>query len=262
MEDNQQIRYATVSDIGLKRTKNEDAYIIEENDDNSRQLDYGGMLFAVADGIGGHACGEVASMMACRGMSGFLDKINTKPQVLLRYLVNRFHAIDDQIRVCSTQNKNCAHMGTTLSTIVITGRTALIAHVGDSRIYRMRNGRLTLLTTDHTFVQEMIDEGELSSEAAATHPFRNMLTLVIGTQEPLERVDARVFDLAAGDRFILSSDGLHDAVAFEEIKKILGDHNNPSDVAHQLLSLALDRGGRDNITIIVIYLPASVVPPE
>lgn len=259
MKDNQGIRYAAVSDLGLKRAKNEDAYMVEECDTDNCHTDCGGMLFVVADGMGGHSCGEVASTIACREMAGSLFGLKPKPAIYHRHLKTQFHQIDQHIRACASRDPACKHMGTTLSALAVSERFAIIAHVGDSRIYRLRGNRLKLLTTDHTFVQEMIDEGELSPESAATHPFRNMLTLVIGTQEPLERVYTCTLNLAPGDRFLLCSDGLHNAVAFKEIEKVLGDGNNPEDAARQLLSLALDRGGRDNITIIVAYLPALTV---
>lgn len=259
MKDNQGIRYAVASDIGLKREKNEDAYIVEECDHDGCQTGCGRMLFVVADGMGGHSCGEVASTIACREMAGALDDLKHRPETCSRQLEAQFYLIDKRIRAHASVDPTCTHMGTTLSALAVNKSLAVIAHVGDSRIYRLRGDRLTLLTTDHTFVREMIDEGELSLEKAATHPFRNMLTLAIGTQEPLERVDTRTMNLAPGDRFLLCSDGLHDGVTFEEIKGILGRGADPTEAVRRLLSLALDRGGRDNITIIVVWLP---VPPQ
>ncbi|MFZ7127822.1 MAG: PP2C family protein-serine/threonine phosphatase [Desulfobacterales bacterium] len=248
------IRYAAESDTGFKRENNEDAFRIEKSTCGNDSPGNGGILFAVADGMGGHACGEIASEMACKGVEGILNECDERPEVFQRRLIERFHTIDDRIRAHSMLVPSCAHMGTTLSTIAIFGATAVIAHVGDTRIYHLRGGSLTLLTTDHTFVQEMLDEGELTPEEAASHPFRNMLTGVIGTEEPLEQVDTRRFDLAPGDRFLLCSDGLHDAVSFGEVEEILRENTDPDDAVRRLISLALDRGGKDNITVIVVHI--------
>ena len=145
-------------------------------------------------------------------------------------------------------------MGTTLSTIVFADDFAVLAHVGASRIYRFRNGRLNQLTSDNTFVQEMIEEGELSPDEAVNHPLRNMLTRALGTQEPLEEIEIGRLNIAHGDCFLLSSDGLHSLVPVNTIEDILMRQLHPKQTAEELLQAALGNGGKDNITIIVIHI--------
>ena len=122
------------------------------------------------------------------------------------------------------------------------------------RIYRLRKNQLEQLTNDHSFVQEMIEEGELTPESATNHPLRNMLTRVLGTREALEKVDTRVVDTAPGDRFLLCSDGLHKMMPVAMISATLKSQNDPKKSAVKLLQKALHNGGRDNVTIIVIHI--------
>ncbi|MBI5593585.1 MAG: serine/threonine-protein phosphatase [Deltaproteobacteria bacterium] len=250
------LQYFGFTDIGLKRKKNEDAYVIKDvtvgNASENKKL----RLFAVADGMGGHSCGDQASAMACRELKRFLSKSfsGLDAQSYVKQLDDRIHDIDRFIRNAGLKDPECEHMGTTLSAMLMVEDFGVTAHVGDSRIYRLRNARLTQLTSDHTFVQEMIDEGELPAEAAATHPLRNVLTRAVGTQVPLEQVETRVLDLTFGDRFLISSDGLHKMVSADEIAGTLIHMESPKQAAEQLLQLALANGGDDNITGIIIHI--------
>ena len=126
--------------------------------------------------------------------------------------------------------------------------------MGDSRIYRLRKNQLEQLTSDHTFVQEMIEEGELTPESAANHPLRNMLTGVLGTREALEKVDTGIVDAAPGDRFLLCSDGLHNMMSARMITATLKSQTDPKKSAEKLLQMALQNGGKDNVTLIVIHI--------
>lgn len=249
-------RYAALTDIGLKRKKNEDAFaVIGANGgrDPEKRTD---ALFVVADGIGGNACGDVASEMACRGFSGFFETTagENTPDRYAERIEKLIRSVDTQIRERAGAEPACLDMGTTLSALVIAGKLFLTAHVGDSRIYRLRNGGLRQLTTDHTFVQEMIEEGELTPQRAKTHPLRNMLTRAVGTQEPLEMVDIDTGSVLAGDRFLISSDGLHDMVDEDGIAAALKNAVAPETTAELLLRHALENGGRDNITIIAVFV--------
>lgn len=145
-------------------------------------------------------------------------------------------------------------MGTTLSAIALLHKQAVIAHVGDSRIYRLRRGNLKKLTTDHSLVQELLDEGSITEDMAANHPFRNKLTRVVGTGEPLEMVETNRCAIAPGDRYLLCTDGLYGDIASNEITAIMSDSSAPQQAAEELLNLALQRGGHDNATAIVAYL--------
>jgi PPM family protein phosphatase len=248
--------YFAVSHIGLRRSRNEDSYAIYDSGVSQPPADNRGILFVLADGIGGHACGELASRMACQGLATIFDggSADFEPQQCARRLNDLILSVDSRIRQHAIMNPDCMDMGTTLSALLITDNFAVSAHVGDSRIYRLRGNSLRQLTTDHNFVQELIEEGELTPESAMNHPLRSMLTRAVGTQELLEEVEIRVLDAAPGDRLLLSSDGLHDMVSFKEIAAMLKDGRDPKQSAEQLLDAALRNGGRDNVTIISIHL--------
>jgi len=250
------IRYFAVSDIGMRRKRNEDAYAIYDAADTMAVGNGMGLLFAVADGLGGHACGDLASQMACREMKAFFDGsylAGVKGKVVEKFS-ELIHLIDLRIMEKATEDPACEDMATTLSALFIAGNWAVTAHVGDSRVYRLRKNQLEQLTSDHTFVQEMIEEGELTPESAANHPLRNMLTRVLGTREALETVDTSVVDTAPGDRFLLSSDGLHRMVSSATITAILKSETDPKKSADKLLQKALQNGGKDNVTVIVIHI--------
>jgi protein phosphatase len=163
-------------------------------------------------------------------------------------------SIDREIKQGAIDDPDCEDMGTTLSAIVSAEENAYLAHVGDSRIYRLRNGHLEQLTNDNTFVQEMIDEGELTEEEALFHPLRSMLTRALGTSQPLEGVEIASVNIVDGDCFLLCSDGLHGLVSSRTIEVALLRHSLPEKAARTLLQTALDKGGNDNITIIVIHI--------
>jgi serine/threonine protein phosphatase PrpC len=254
-EELMDVQYAVRSETGLKRSKNEDSYRIELCDGRNWGIGNSTLLMAVADGMGGHPCGEVASMMACEALIGILDTIKGNSEKhLLDYLVQRFFDIDDRIRLHTSKKTICSHMGTTLSVIVFWGEKAVIAHVGDTRIYCLRNDTLKLLTTDHTFVQEMYEKGVFTAEMVERSPHRNILTEVVGTDEHIEDVYTQVLDIFSGDQILLSSDGLHDTLSFDEIETIMKEGDTPETTAEQLFSQAIVKGGEDDITIIVAHL--------
>jgi PPM family protein phosphatase len=250
------IRYFAISDIGLRRKRNEDAYAIYDAADTMTVRNDRVLLFAVADGLGGHSCGDLASQMACREMKTFFDgshSAGVKGKVVEK-LSELIHLIDLRIKEKATENPACEDMATTMSALVIAENWAVTAHVGDSRVYRLRKNQLEQLTNDHTFVQEMIEEGELTPESAANHPLRNILTRVLGTRESLEKVDTSVVDTAPGDRFLLCSDGLYNMMPEGMISATLKSQTDPKKSAEKLLQKALHNGGRDNVTIIVIHM--------
>ncbi len=249
------ITYFATSHIGLKRARNEDAHAIYQPT-STRAGSRKAYLFGVADGMGGHPCGDRASSMACSGVKAFFKDWNDGIDAAesAGRLERLAFSIDTEIRNYGAGDKGCAEMGTTLSALLITADFGVTVHVGDSRIYRLRNGTIQALTTDHTFVQEMIDEGELSVESALHHPLRHLLMQVLGTGDPLEKADTGIIEIAAGDRFLLSSDGLHNLVSLETIKETLAACDTPKEAAEQLLQSALAGGGEDNITAVVVYL--------
>jgi serine/threonine protein phosphatase PrpC len=250
------MKYYAFSDIGRGRSRNEDSIAIYDKIDNGSKSVRIATLFAVADGIGGHTCGDIASDLACRHLKRFFDGEVTELDAAgsVRRIEQLIFAIDKEIRRRGKGDPGCEHMGTTLSILLLTRSFGVIAHVGDSRIYQLRNGTLSQLTCDHTFVQEMIDEGELSPEQAATHPFRNVLTRAVGTGEPLEKVDTGILTHGSEDRYLLSSDGLHQVISNEDMATAVNDHSDPESAGKALLDRALQADGRDNITGIVIHL--------
>jgi protein phosphatase len=248
------IRFFAVSDIGRRRKYNEDSYAVYDSSAVGPGLNKMGYLFGVADGIGGHACGDVASKMACRELGSFFSAASGEwtPEKCSKRMETLILAIDSLVRRRAAEDPACADMGTTLSALLVWGGFGIAGHVGDSRIYRLRGHRLRQLTTDHTFVQEMIEEGELTEDAAADHPLRSVLTRAVGTPEPLETPEIKLLEIKPGDRFLLASDGLHDMVAFADIKIILTRPGGPQTSAQDLLTAALKNGGKDNVTVIVV----------
>jgi serine/threonine protein phosphatase PrpC len=249
------IDYGYSSHIG-QRQQNQDALRVSSE---PASLNGKGRLFAVADGMGGHPGGGVASRLACSGLSEYYKKkINQqgafRPSDLSRHLAEVVIRLDRHIRLEGLRDSKLEDMGTTLSCLVVTDTSSIVAHVGDSRIYRLRNGHLTCLTVDHTFVQDMIFEGEVDPGRAHLHPLRHMLTRVVGTGEPLEYVDSRIDPLKTKDNFLLCSDGLYNALNDSRILELLSRHPLASETAAELVIQALQNGARDNITAIVIRI--------
>ena len=216
-----------------------------------------GRLFAVADGMGGELGGGLASRLACQGLDSYYqDRVSENPPWSARLLGDHLQEtvlrIDRYVRWQGYLDAALAHMGTTLSCLVLTGAHSIIAHVGDSRIYRLRQGYLTCMTTDHTFVQDMVFEGEVDPARAAEHPLRHLLTRVVGTAEPLDYVDTRVDPLKDGDRFLLCTDGLHNSLGPEHISPVLNQPWHARKIASTLVGEALQSGARDNITALVL----------
>lgn len=249
------MKYYAFTDIGLGRSKNEDSFAVCNSGTDGSKPDRETILFAVADGIGGHPCGDIASDLACRQLKRLFDGGVSEFDAtgLARRIEKLIFDIDRDIRRKGEGDPGCEHMGTTLSVLLLTQSFGVIAHVGDSRIYRLRNGRLSQLTCDHTFVQEMIEEGELPPELAAAHPLRNVLTRAVGTGEPLEKVDTAILSHGSEDRYLLSSDGLHKMISKKDIAAVINCHGDTERAGKALLGRALQAGGRDNITGIIIH---------
>jgi PPM family protein phosphatase len=240
------------TDPGPVRENNEDNFFVDE--------DAG--LFVVADGMGGHAAGEVASRVAVDTIRELLqggidpDETRLDRQMLdpadvlrerLRYAMNQASA---RIRREAQLNPAYAGMGTTVAVLLIEGNQAHVAHVGDSRIYLMREGVLSRLTRDHTVVQQEIDAGRLTPELARQVPHRNYLTQSVGYHGPVEP-DTATRPLQSGDVFILCSDGLTDPLDDPRIADILRQ-THPSDLAETLVNQAVAGGGEDNITVVTV----------
>ena len=221
--------------IGLVRPNNEDAFYPEQDGGAVDRL-----LAAVADGMGGHTGGEVASRTAAARAA----EAEGPPEA-------RVEAANRAVMAAVLNDPGLAGMGTTL-TLAEFGPGGLLAlgHVGDSRAYLLRGGRLDQLTTDHNMAQELVDQGEITKEEARTHPRSSWLTQALGFEDRLD-VEAASIGLEAGDRLLLCSDGLHGELPDGEILRLLGA-GAPSDAVWGLIEAANLAGGRDNITVVVV----------
>ncbi len=248
-------RYCVRTDIGLKRKRNEDYYLIAD-----RAHPVLGSLWAVADGMGGHPAGDLASRLACQYLEElYFSPLSTgerllyrlRPASLLRHLERCVEEVQRRLLVYEERHPESEGFGTTLSVLVLRGKQGFIAHVGDSRIYRLRGEDLDQLTTDDTLVQEMVEAGEMTEEEARTSRYRHILTQALGGG--YEKVRCFPLRVHKGDLYLLSTDGLHDLVPPGTIRKILLE--NPLDlVCEVLVEAALARGGKDNVTVIVVRI--------
>lgn len=224
------------SDIGRARERNEDAYLVKEP------------LFAVADGMGGHRGGDVASSLALE-ILGAGEEGEERQPVLLTSGIKK---ANQRVLERAEADRDLRGMGTTLTAIVAEDARAHVAHVGDSRAYLLREGNaLQQLTEDHTLVQRMVREGRLSPEEAGTHPQRSVLTRALGVEEEIA-VDELTLDVHAGDRLLLCTDGLTSMVGRDRIQQILEGERDPQAACDRLIDAANRAGGEDNITVIVL----------
>ena len=264
--------FAAVSDPGKVRVKNEDHYLVSKVSrnhevlstnvtDNQLPSQYGddGYSMFVADGMGGMAAGEVASRLAITTAFKLVNhspkwgfKINKKEaRELFERVRDHVKAIDETITRRSEADHRLFGMGTTLTVAYSVGVDLFIIHLGDSRAYLFRQGRLQLLTKDHTVAQAMADAGYIAPDEVRHHRKRHVLTNFLGGHHGKVKGDVRWLRLADGDRLLLCSDGLTDMVDDVAIAEILHRHEKPKDATQTLLDEALLRGGRDNVTIIV-----------
>ena len=227
---------AVRSNTGLLRTQNEDSVWYDEKTG----------LFAVADGMGGHLAGEVASAMA---VDAIRQMAEGKPKASFSALADAFDKANTAILDHAWQHAECHGMGTTLSVLWLMQERALIAHMGDSRIYRLRDGRLEQVTRDHSLVQELVQAGIITKEEARTHPRRNIITRALGTEGD-SQPDLILEDCRPGDCWLLCSDGLTGMVTDEAIAGVL-KQQALEEAADTLIRLALDAGGQDNITLLI-----------
>jgi protein phosphatase len=226
------------------RSGNEDNFAVEADKDHG--------LFIVADGMGGHAAGEVASEMAVqivqRELTGLIDlEMNGVDRRVLEALKTANRKIHE--RTLTEVDKQ--GMGTTVSVLIISGRRYLIGQVGDSRVYLLRDGALTQLTKDHSYVQEQVDAGFLTPEQARYHPYSNVITRCVGASPDVEP-DAYRGEVKPGDVFLVASDGLTGMVDDRRLQTLLISRATPDRKVHALISEANGRGGLDNITAIVV----------
>ena len=241
------LKWGASTDVGMVRQQNEDSYLAEEN------------LYVVADGMGGHNAGEVASALAVTTLkAGARTGIDS---------VERFRELVQQantaIYTASLDDSTQSGMGTTLTALsIVAGEEprVLVANVGDARTYLWRNNALTRLSVDHSYVQELVNEGIITPEEARVHPRRNIVTRALGIDRSVV-VDVFSHLVRTGDRIVLCSDGLVDEVSDADIAVVLGQHSDPQDTAEALVMVANTAGGRDNTTVIVIDVLDDISEP-
>lgn len=230
---------AGTSDVGRVREGNEDAYLVADS------------VVAVADGMGGHLAGEVASSTALEPLRELDGRVFPDASDALAALRDAVVAANQTVVQMAADEPSYRGMGTTLTAALLEGRRLHVAHVGDSRAYLFRDGTFSQLTDDHTFVQHLIDEGQITREEAANHPQRSMITRAIGVSEEID-VDAMTLDLQPDDVVLLCSDGLTGPVSDEDIAGVLEAADDLEGSLDQLIEMANEAGGPDNITAVIL----------
>lgn len=231
------LRSTARSDVGLVRKDNQDSGYAGEN------------LLVVADGMGGHAGGDVASSIAVAALVG-LDGDANGPDALGR-LSSAITGAQDTIMDAVADDSALAGMGTTVTAILRSGDRLVLAHIGDSRAYLLRGGELTQVTTDHTFVQMLVQEGRITAAEAENHPQRSVIMKVLGDVDAAVELDTSVRTAVVGDRWLLCSDGLSGPVSAETIATTMGEIADLDRCAATLVNLALRAGGPDNVTCVL-----------
>ena len=230
-----------VSDVGLKRTLNEDFASYLEKEEFK--------IYVVADGMGGHNAGEVASQMAAEQIVNYIDEkiFQSKVDDLI---VEAIKKVNKDIFDFSTTNENLSGMGTTVTACFMTKDFIHIANVGDSCCFAIRNNEIRKITKDHSLVQELIDSGSISEKEAQNHPKKNIITRALGTSSS---VNVDIFQLKNNEYnlYILCSDGLTNELTKEEILQVVTEEENYTSMANKLVHLAKEKGGRDNITVLL-----------
>ena len=237
------MKYAVKTDIG-KRVHNEDSYLLSEKDEFP-------MLFVVADGMGGHAAGSVASKLLVKQLEMF-DRM-VEPERELELLRHAIESANLGIFHAAEKDRALRGMGTTLVAALILGKDYIAANVGDSRMYQYSQNQLETITTDHSLVEQLVLAGAITKDEARVHPQRNIITRAMGVSP---KVDVDLFERSwsAGDILMICSDGLHGAVEEDDIITVLSSNRSLDSMCDVLIQLALDNGGTDNITVVLVCL--------
>ena len=259
------IRASGISDVGLKREGNEDFF---STDDTMG-------LYIVADGMGGHLAGEVASRIAVEMINKSLlkwvdegtpeEELFGNPDSSLtargNYILSSIRLANRVVYELALENEQYHGMGTTAVVLYVSPALVIAANVGDSRIYMLRNGHIERLSKDHTIVAEQVEMGIMSADEAENSPLRHVLTRNLGSAE---HVEPDIFELepSENDRYILCSDGLTDLVADEEIQALAEEEHEPEKLCHRFVELVIQRGAHDNTTVISVYLEDLKKPNE
>lgn len=232
------------SNVGKVRKMNQDYYFISED----------GTLNVLADGMGGYTGGEIASKLATISAVEYIEKhfnknIDYEKEEILEILKNAINYANTEVFHKAKAQEELEQMGTTLEICLIYKNRAFIAHIGDSRIYRLRKGIMKKLTKDHSYVQTLVEDGTITKEEAEHHPKKNMLMKALGCEETVS-ADVMVKGFLEGDTILICSDGLTNMVSEERIHSII--ESNLQDATNELINEANENGGLDNITLIII----------
>ena len=248
------IKAEALTDVGRKRKGNEDNYFVNAGEE----------LYVVADGMGGHAAGEVASQVAVEAINEFIEMTSGDEEITWPFGIDEEISHDgnrlktavryanskvlDSMQQCSEYEG----MATTVVAVLVSGNEANLAHVGDSRIYLIRDGELSQLTSDHSWVNEQIKAGLISPDQARSHPLRNVVTRALGGRSDLD-VEMQVHEIESGDLLLLCSDGLTTMLPDEDIEKLVCETDLPIERAvKDLVDESNERGGDDNITVVLV----------
>ena len=246
------MKSAGISDRGLVRENNEDRYLIWHAEILA--------LYAVADGMGGHVAGEVASALTLSVLQDFLFVNKNEMAEALHaggnlqpYIAKMLTAANTAVYNEGEKMPEYAGMGTTLTMLLVAGDCYWLAHIGDSRAYVVRDNELFRLTEDHTLVTQLLRNGQIREEETSGHPQRHILTRALGTDDSAQ-FDILVQTFFPGDKILLCTDGLHGLVEEDEILREVEAGIEPEDIISRLVALANERGGTDNITAVVVYV--------
>ncbi len=249
------VEFAALTDTGIKRTNNEDSFLVMEAKN----------LYAVADGMGGHSSGEIASRIAVETISDFfrtseISEDSTWPYAYddnISFEGNKLKTAvavaNEKIQEYAAQHPESRGMGTTVVAVLVLDSRLILCHVGDSRCYLLRDGRFSLVTSDHSWVNEQVKLGFLTEEEAQKHPFRNVITKALGTKGEAT-AEINETEGKKGDMLLLCTDGLNSMVSDDEIAGIVSAEDGLEDKAKKLIEAANSKGGEDNITLVLLKI--------
>lgn len=240
--------FVASSNVGLIRNGNEDSGLASNQ------------VIAVADGMGGHAAGEVASATVIQNLFKALPALPVTLSAGKEWLLNEIDTANNSLSDIIVERPETRGMGTTLSAVVAVESKVLIGHVGDSRVYRIRGDEITQLTKDHTYVQMLVDNGEITLAEAERHPRRNLMIRAIDGIHELQ-VDIQIEDVLPGDRFLVCSDGLSGLVNSERIKQVVTS-SDLTQASNQLIEFALAAGAPDNVTVVLAEYQLAPFPSD
>lgn len=241
------MKFDAVSNVGKVRNNNEDSYYISEKENFP--------LFIVADGIGGHNFGEIASKMAVDVIKNTIKTIENYDNLdeLESDMIKAISNANDEVYDMSNSADEYAGMGTTLTALYVYHDSMLIGHVGDSRTYAVNDREIRQLTEDDTIVNRLLKLGEITPSEAINHPKKNIITNAIGTDSNID-ISLVQYNYGKGEYILMCTDGLTDMATNEEILNTINEQKTPSKISAKLLEIALEAGGKDNITLIIIQV--------